>query len=43
MRKNEKEMFSALLQCMSTDLQQHMEEEYGDEWLAFRDKYYFAR
>ena len=46
MKQSEKELLSAILQLMDDGskidcpLEAHMEDEYGDEWLEFRDKYF---
>jgi len=40
MKKNEKEILQALLHAMSFDLDRHMEEEFGEKYLEFRDKYW---
>ena len=41
MKKNERRILSALIQSMSSDFERHMQEVYGEEYLEFRDKYYF--
>ncbi len=42
MKKNEKEILSMLLHSMSDDLVRHMEEEFGEKFYEFRDKYWFG-
>ena len=42
MNRNEKEILMTLLHAMSDDLARHMEEEFGEKYLEFRDKYWFG-
>ena len=41
MNKKDRYILSALIQAMSENFSTHMEEVYGEQWLVFRDKYYF--
>ena len=43
MKQSEREMLSELLYAMSDSLEEHMDEEHGEAWSEFRDKYYFPR
>ena len=44
MQQSEREMLSELLHAMTdSHVEDHMEEEHGEEWFEFRDKYYFPR
>jgi hypothetical protein len=38
MKKIEKEMMSRLLRILEDAQEMYMVEQFGDEWLAFRDK-----
>tara|TARA_R100000306_G_scaffold22658_1_gene26047 strand:+ start:296 stop:445 length:150 start_codon:yes stop_codon:yes gene_type:complete len=43
MKQNERVILSQLLRAMGRprDPENYMEEEYGDEWREFRDKFWF--